>query len=379
MRTKRGIRATTAAALLTAALAAAPAPAAADDGIELRRDGSKAVQVVTVPRQVTQAEGFDWGDAAIGAGAGLAALLFATAGAHWLAAVTRAAGPPCPPPGVERRSSAMRTRVVTPGVITLALLSLAPAAHAQHAQMFSAPTDFPAGDGPSSVAIGHFNADTDPDLAVSNYVSGKVSVLLGLAGGDFAFPTSFDAGIEPVSVAVGSLNGDAHPDLAVANFVSGDVSVLLGGPGGGFGAPTEYGDLDAPRSVAMGDFDGDTDIDLAVADNGFGGFSGSLWVLLGDGAGGFGAGTSFAAGDKPESVAVGDFDGDADLDLVVANRESDDVSVFLGDGAGSFGPGDEPPGRGRARLGCGGRLQRRHGRRPCRSQRAVRQHLGAAR
>ena len=65
---------------MTAALAAAPAPAAAD--FEVRRDGSKAVQVVTVPRQVTQAEGFDWGDAAIGAGAGLAALLFATAGAH---------------------------------------------------------------------------------------------------------------------------------------------------------------------------------------------------------------------------------------------------------------------------------------------------------
>jgi len=82
MRTMRGTRVTTAAALATAALAGAPAPAAAYDGIVLRKDGSKAVQVVTVPRQVAQAEGFDWGDAAIGAGAGLAALLLATAGAH---------------------------------------------------------------------------------------------------------------------------------------------------------------------------------------------------------------------------------------------------------------------------------------------------------
>jgi hypothetical protein len=82
MRTRRGIRAATAAALMTAVFASAPAPAAAADGIELRRDGSKAVQVVTVPGQVAQAEGFDWGDAAIGAGAGLAALLFATAGAR---------------------------------------------------------------------------------------------------------------------------------------------------------------------------------------------------------------------------------------------------------------------------------------------------------
>ena len=82
MRIRSGIRATTAAALMTAALAAAPAPANAADGIELRRDGSKAVEVVTVPRQVTQAEGFDWGDATIGAGIGLAALLFAARGAH---------------------------------------------------------------------------------------------------------------------------------------------------------------------------------------------------------------------------------------------------------------------------------------------------------
>ena len=82
MRTTRGIRATTAAALITAAFAAAPTPAAADDGIVLRRDGSKAVQVVTVPSQVAQAEGFDWGDAAIGAGAGLGALLLAAARAY---------------------------------------------------------------------------------------------------------------------------------------------------------------------------------------------------------------------------------------------------------------------------------------------------------
>ena len=99
MSNTRRTRATAAAALMTAALAAAPAPAAADDGIVLRRDGSKAVQVVTVPTQVARAEGFDWGDAAIGAGAGLAALLLAAAGAH--VARSRHAGrrSPLPAPG----------------------------------------------------------------------------------------------------------------------------------------------------------------------------------------------------------------------------------------------------------------------------------------
>ena len=40
-------------------------------------------------------------------------------------------------------------------------------------------------------------------------------------------PPSFAAGILPYSVAIGNLNGDSNPDLAVANYVSGNVSVLL--------------------------------------------------------------------------------------------------------------------------------------------------------
>ena len=38
---------------------------------------------------------------------------------------------------------------------------------------------------------------------------------------------------------------------------------------------------------------------------------------------------AYGAGDRPFSVALGDLDGDLDLDLVVANFDSDDVSVLL--------------------------------------------------
>jgi hypothetical protein len=43
----------------------------------------------------------------------------------------------------------------------------------------------------------------------------------------------------------------------------------------------------------------------------------------------------FAAGDGPNSVAVGDFNGDGKQDLAVANS-SDNVNVLLGDGLGGF-------------------------------------------
>ena len=41
-------------------------------------------------------------------------------------------------------------------------------------------------------------------------------------------------------MAVGDFNGDADPDLAVANPGSNDVSVLLGGAGGSFAAATNF-------------------------------------------------------------------------------------------------------------------------------------------
>jgi hypothetical protein len=85
MSISRPTRATTAAALVTAAVAAAPTMAATEEergGFVLRRDGSKAVEVVTLPEPAARADGFNWGDAGLGAGAGVAALLVVATGAY---------------------------------------------------------------------------------------------------------------------------------------------------------------------------------------------------------------------------------------------------------------------------------------------------------
>ena len=48
----------------------------------------------------------------------------------------------------------------------------------------------------------------------------------------------FAVGASPESTAVGDFNGDGIPDLAVANESSNNVTVLLGNGSGGFTAAT---------------------------------------------------------------------------------------------------------------------------------------------
>src|SRR5437870_1523303 len=93
---------------------------------------------------------------------------------------------------------------------------------------FNARLDFAVQTNPISVAVGDLNGDGKLDLAVANYDSTTVSVLLGNGDGTFRAPLTFGAGSRPRSVAVGDFNRDGKLDLAVANYNSNTVSVLLG-------------------------------------------------------------------------------------------------------------------------------------------------------
>jgi VCBS repeat-containing protein len=197
---------------------------------------------------------------------------------------------------------------------------------------FSAATNIATGGFPFAVAVGDFNGDSDPDLAVADAFDGLISVLLGSTGGAFTGPTNFPAGSFPAAIAVGDFNGDGDPDLAVVDQVSGEVLVLRGTAGGGFTAPTTVGTAIGPFSIAVGEFNGDGDPDLAVADQ----FSGRVLVLLGGAGATFAAPTTVASGSDPDSVAVGDFNGDGDPDLAVADQSPGEIMVLLGSTGGTF-------------------------------------------
>ncbi len=197
---------------------------------------------------------------------------------------------------------------------------------------FRPAVNYNAGSGPAFVAVGDFNGDGKADLAVANYNTNNVSVLLGKGDGTFQAGVNYNAGSNPYSVAVGDFNGDGKADLAVANNGSNNVSVLLGNGDGTFQAAVNYNAGSFPQSVAVGDFNGDGKADLAVANYS----SNNVSVLLGLGNGTFQAAVNYNAGTGPDSVAAGDFNGDGKADLAVANGSSNNVSVLLGLGDGTF-------------------------------------------
>jgi hypothetical protein len=206
---------------------------------------------------------------------------------------------------------------------------------------FQYPQLFPAGLRPTTVAVADFNGDGKPDLVVASSIRGDfLSVLLGVGDGTFADPLRVPGSDHQAAVvAVGDFNGDGKPDLALAENGTA-LEVLLGNGDGTFQPGTRYHDAgQQPTSLVAVDLNGDGFLDLATADLGpFFYDHRGVSVLLGNGDGTFQPAQSYPAGSAPFALAVADFNGDGRRDLAVVNRDvkAGNVAVLLGNGEGTF-------------------------------------------
>jgi hypothetical protein len=200
--------------------------------------------------------------------------------------------------------------------------------------------NFPAGNSPDGIAIGDFNGDGIPDLAVANFSQNSgVSVLLGNGDGSFQPPLFYSllTGSFPVAIATADLNHDGKLDLVTANddYAGPTLTVLMGDGDGTFQSPVNYGTAGRGRGLAVADLNGDGNVDIALADY----LGGTVTVYYGDGTGRFPTSRVFGADSGSWDVAIGDVNGDKIPDLVVLNINSDQLVVLLGNGDGTFRSG----------------------------------------
>jgi hypothetical protein len=180
--------------------------------------------------------------------------------------------------------------------------------------------------------------------------------LLGNGDGTFQQALSYSSGA-PVGahVAVADVNGDGKPDIIATSYQGqangdGTVAVLFGNGNGTFQSPVLY-DSGAPgaNAVTVADVNGDAVLDLLVANGCFSSCTGGeesltiLSVLLGNGNGTFRPAATYATGAKTSGwVSVADINSDGKLDAVLSSLNigsaSGTVIILQGAEGGTFAP-----------------------------------------
>jgi hypothetical protein len=181
------------------------------------------------------------------------------------------------------------------------------------------------------VALGDLDGDGALDAFVVNELSQPDEVWLNNGAGNFINSGQSLGTFDSQQVALGDLDGDGDLDAFVTTKQGSKVWLnegsLQGGTLGNFTAGQNVNGVNN-FSLALGDVDGDGDLDAIVGH--------SVTVYLNDGVGNFTDSSQSLGGGNNHSLALGDLNGDGDLDLFVGHSDGIPDKVWFNDGAGNF-------------------------------------------
>ena len=242
---------------------------------------------------------------------------------------------------------------------------------------------------PCAIAAGNLNNDTYIDLVVTNYAAGNIGVFLG-----YKYPHhqmtaiySIMSRTEIPAMSIADLNNDNHTDIVIINSQIAKIIIFLGYGDGTFAAPLVY-PFDArlqSRISIIDDFNNDNQLDIVICFEahtlatylGYGNGTMSspnyyyienrfqltgifaadfnndsrmdvallaiseiayVIIVFGQGDGTFVNQTFHSTGLilTFSSMAVGDFNNDHQLDIVITNDVDNKIEILLGHGNGSF-------------------------------------------
>jgi hypothetical protein len=206
-----------------------------------------------------------------------------------------------------------------------------------------------------NVVVGRLRGANAPQdlILVDESVTPGIRVVLGNGDGTFQSPTFVALPSTPTAAAVGDFNGDGKLDIAVSLFGGNgqtggnlqSLAILIGHGDGTFEAPVLYQSLENAYGISVGDFNNDGKLDVVIRN------PDALALSLGNGDGTFLPGyviltepSTLVSVNPPGpilnglvSVAIGDFNGDGNLDIAAA-EDGERVDVLLGTGTGAFAP-----------------------------------------
>lgn len=185
------------------------------------------------------------------------------------------------------------------------------------------------------IEVADLNLDGATDVALAQSNSNPISccgapagIQLLLGANQFSLvmgPLLATQGNIALGVAVNDLDHDGRPDLVAVNG-SGELGVFRNQGGLSFAQPEFHAAGKPVRSVAAADFDGDAEIDVAVANDG-------VSVALGQRNTTHLRGAPLVDFYKATDFTVGDFDEDGAIDATIAQPTGGGLLRGIGDGS----------------------------------------------
>jgi hypothetical protein len=186
-------------------------------------------------------------------------------------------------------------------------------------------------------ATGDLDGDGKPDIIIADGSGTNIMLILRNTGGNgtasFETALSINTGGYNTSLAVGDIDGDGKLDIVEVNYNNSSYvkvylntttavgSISFAGPINLITDAAQY----KLRNVAISDLDGDGKADIAVVDN-----SGSVLLYRNTGSVGtvsFAAKVQYAAGTGPQGIMIGDIDADGLPDLAITNADGGGTSI----------------------------------------------------